>query len=119
MATVVSSPWNYARTCKVSRAPSPSLASTVVVARVAHVCHELLLGVLRRTVQYATSPSESAHSSLHHIVALFRTARMEPQPMWFLQRRLQLGWGTARVGVGMALGHELYDTLRDHLDPQR
>ena len=34
----------------------------------------------------------------------------------FLQNRLRLGWGTARVAVGMAVGQYLYEFTKDALD---
>jgi len=34
----------------------------------------------------------------------------------YLQQRLRIGWGTARVGVGMAFGQWIFDRVRMTLD---
>jgi len=36
----------------------------------------------------------------------------------FLQRNLAVGWGTARVAVGMAVGSRLYEGAKASLDSQ-
>ena len=62
--------------------------------------------------QYATGPSKHAPHTIPIIVGLFKQAQQQPRPLSFLQRRLNIGWGTARVGVGMGLAHELYVLLQ-------
>ena len=75
MATVVASPFNYAR-----------------------------------NVQFAARGKQS------DFVTIFRDLRMAKKQAdcewcYVLHHRFNLGWGTVRVGVGMALGNFLYDYL--------
>ena len=70
-----------------------------------------------RNMQYATPPSQRAASTAALLAGLFRQARAERRPVRFLQRRLRVGWGTARVAVGMAAGFELYRGFLGALSP--
>ena len=38
------------------------------------------------------------------------------QSLSYLQERLRIGWGTARVAVGMAIGYEIYEVVKATLD---
>lgn len=79
LATIVSSPFNYARNMKFS-AP-------------AH---------------------EAVHSTVSHIKMLFASAAEQRTLMGklgYLQGRLRLGWGSARVAVGMGTGQWLFDVV--------
>jgi len=65
-----------------------------------------------RNMQFATPSTHPARSTLALLRQLLRDARAEDRPWRFLQRRLRVGWGTARVAVGMASGFELYALYR-------
>lgn len=73
-----------------------------------------------RNMHYATPPHCLPHSTFRILTDLFRAAWTEGtySKRWeYLQVRLRLGWGTARVGCGMALGAFVYDLCsgRTHL----
>lgn len=64
-----------------------------------------------RNIHYATPPESPQLSVIHVLEELFMQTRQETgyykQASFFLSR-LRIGWGTARVGVGMAFGSEFY-----------
>jgi len=69
---------------------------------------------LARNVQYATKSRNTSPT----IVTVFSTLAQEIQQQsttlrkWsYLQNRLRIGWGTARVAVGMAFGQFVYEEL--------
>jgi len=69
---------------------------------------------LARNLQYATSSKEVA-DSVRVVLAQF-TKEVIQCPSWYercrhIQNRLRIGWGTARVALGMTFGHYVYDTL--------
>lgn len=66
-----------------------------------------------RNIHYATDPSLKPQTSIHILRELVLRAYRE-NPTWlgrvhFVQHMLRIGWGTARVGCGMAVGALLYD----------
>jgi len=67
---------------------------------------------LARNVQYATGASKQQPSIGKVLRSLAKeavTKRSLVGAMLFLQRRLRIGWGTARVAAGMAFGQGVYD----------
>jgi hypothetical protein len=69
---------------------------------------------LARNVQYATR-SHHVADPIMEVFVNFGTEIME-RPTFFakcqhIQNRLRIGWGTARVAVGMSFGHFVYDRL--------
>lgn len=67
---------------------------------------------LARNVQYATQSKTLAPTILQVLARLVeQTAAQETlgQKWHYLQNRLRIGWGTARVAVGMAFGNHIYD----------
>mmetsp|Transcript_27728 Transcript_27728/g.42438 ORF Transcript_27728/g.42438 Transcript_27728/m.42438 type:complete len:182 (+) Transcript_27728:122-667(+) len=65
-----------------------------------------------RNVQYATK-SRQERKSIGIILSKLVHHTLE-QPTWmdkwtYVQNRLRIGWGTARVAVGVAFGHHVYD----------
>lgn len=67
-----------------------------------------------RNVHYATPPSQSPDSARKILQDLFIEAWKEETPTQkfvYVQSRLRLGWGTARVGCGMAFGAKVYEYL--------
>lgn len=73
-----------------------------------------------RNVQYATSSRDRAPSISQVLKELFYDVRQEThisQKLNLLQNRLRIGWGTARVAMGMAFAHSVYDALQRRLKP--
>lgn len=71
-----------------------------------------------RNIQFGTPPNEHAASTTQILRDLLRDCKHESSPWNYLQDRLRIGWGTARVAVGMAVGYELYDITKRFLDKQ-
>ena len=70
---------------------------------------------LARNVQYSTRSVHVAQTVAEVLITL--VGETKEQPTIFLkwrhiQNRLRIGWGTARVAVGMAFGHYVYDKLQ-------
>jgi hypothetical protein len=69
---------------------------------------------LARNVQYATKSRHVADTVREVLTTLVRETQDLPTAFlkWrHIQNRLRIGWGTARVAVGMAFGHSVYDHL--------
>lgn len=67
-----------------------------------------------RTIQYATAPDKPAPSvreALHHLNEESR-AHKGVERFSFFQQRFRIGWGSARVAVGMAVGQAAFDHTR-------
>lgn len=67
---------------------------------------------LARNVQYATISKKLAPTIPQVLTRLAeQTAAKKTigKKLRFLQSRLRIGWGTARVAVGMAFGNHIYD----------
>lgn len=65
-----------------------------------------------RNIHYSTSPSVAPEDSMTLLRNLWKESLKEGsryKTFLFLQHRLRLGWGTARVGCGMAVGSKLYE----------
>jgi len=72
-----------------------------------------------RNVQFATKSSETADGILRVLRDLGEATRTHEGGTWaqlrFLQHRLRIGWGTARVAFGMSFAHAVYDWLHENL----
>lgn len=69
---------------------------------------------LARNVQYATKSEHVSDTVREVLTTLVRETQELPtafQRWRHIQNRLRIGWGTARVAVGMAFGHSVYDFL--------
>eukprot|EP01035_Chromulina_nebulosa_P017486 gene17486-23039_t len=67
-----------------------------------------------RNMHYATPLNEKPLSIKNHLFKLIKEAKLQKTTfakVKFLQQRLRIGWGTARVGCGMAFGSYVYSTL--------
>jgi hypothetical protein len=65
-----------------------------------------------RVIHYATPPDVPPQRALTILKALLASASAEPtllKRFLYVQGRLRVGWGTARVGFGMAFSASLYD----------
>ena len=68
-----------------------------------------------RNIKYGWPSESKPPSSYRIIIDLIKEARMSGRIASHLQERLRLGWGTARVAVGMAVGQYLYEITKNHL----
>ena len=69
---------------------------------------------LARNVQYATKSRDTADSMSQVLISLGKELRDQPtvwKKLKHTQQRLRIGWGTARVALGMSFGHWVYDRL--------
>ena len=62
-----------------------------------------------RNVIYATPPNLTPPSIPECLGDLWREARQQPSTWRHISGRLYLGWGTARVALGMGLGQFIFD----------
>ena len=64
-----------------------------------------------RNIHYATPPDAKVKSFRVILIELWKDSCAEPTRylrVSFMLKRLRIGWGTARVGCGMAVGSYLY-----------
>lgn len=71
-----------------------------------------------RNMQYASNPSKPSPSINSLCVSLYRDTKQFSglHRYHFLQRKLRIGWGTLRVGMGMAVGQWLFENSRSCLE---
>lgn len=72
-----------------------------------------------RNIHYATPPSVKHQPGLVILLDLWSKTKLEKSfwnKMKYLQQQLRVGWGTARVACGMALGAQLYDKCTEIAD---
>ena len=88
----------------------PSVAANTLAAALATVISGPFNYV--QNMQYATSSRKAQYSIpsvLKHLARETMQQKSFVQSVLFLQQRLRIGWGTARVAGGMAFGNFLYD----------
>ena len=71
-----------------------------------------------RNFHYSTHPSVGMQSFSHILGGLWTSAKAEGpflNRVVHLQRQLRVGWGTLRVGCGMAVGSKVYSAANDML----
>lgn len=70
---------------------------------------------LARNIQYSTKSSEIAPTTYQVLEELVTETRQieggKFHQLKYITQRLRIGWGTARVAMGMAFGHWVYDGL--------
>jgi hypothetical protein len=69
---------------------------------------------LARNVQYGTKSRKTAPTIVTVFLTLAQQIKEQPSTLrkWiYLQNRLRIGWGTARVAIGMAFGQFMYEEL--------
>lgn len=69
---------------------------------------------LARNLQYNTKSAHRAPAVTEVLMQLLNEVRQignTHQKLLHLQSRLRIGWGTARVAMGMSFGHWVYDVL--------
>ena len=87
LGTIVSSPFNYVRNIKYGWPASEAPPATLRI-----------LGDLLTECRQKVADGEWRQAAGH------------------MQDRLRIGWGTARVAVGMAVGYEIYELVKAGLD---
>jgi hypothetical protein len=70
-----------------------------------------------RNIKYSVPPECTPPSVLQCLRALVAELKAHNSPIRFLESRLYLGWGTARVGIGMAIGQSVYENAKELLGP--
>jgi hypothetical protein len=71
-----------------------------------------------RNIQYATSSRDRADGTLQVLRSLAHETGEQPtvaRQLYYLQNRLRIGWGTARVACGITFAHGVYDWLHENL----
>ena len=68
-----------------------------------------------RNIQYASSPAAAPTTIWSELRAFAHEVRGSAAPWQAVQRRLRLGWGSLRVGVGMAVGTKVYELTQHGL----
>lgn len=75
-----------------------------------------------RSLQYATAPEHPVPTIRAILSTLWHESKATNQRplerLSFFQQRLRIGWGTARVAVGMAMGQKIFDSTRCALGPK-
>lgn len=73
-----------------------------------------------RTIQYATPPARKPPSIWRSLAEAWRQSRQHSGIAFgrlrFFQQQFRVGWGTARVAVGMAVGQKVFDWSRSQLN---
>ena len=72
-----------------------------------------------RDMHYATPVEQKTLSITEQLRALWHESQAQPTlrgQLELLQRKLRLGWGTARVGCGMAVGSAIYNICARQLE---
>jgi len=72
-----------------------------------------------RSMQYACKADEVTPSIMNVLKTLWQECHQQGsvwRGMSHLQQRLRVGWGTARVGVGMAIGQHVFDWAKSSMD---
>ena len=68
-----------------------------------------------RNIKYGHPPDSQPPSSYQILKQLWTETKSKARPLSFVQERLRIGWGTARVAVGMAVGYEIYEIVKAQL----
>ena len=69
-----------------------------------------------RNIKYGWPSESQPPSSYRILIDLCKDTKNSGRFARHLQERLRLGWGTARVAFGMAVGQYLYETAKVSLD---
>lgn len=93
---------------------TPNQKSMLLSNMVSAACATVVSGPFNyaRNIKYGTSSALKPPPTLQIIKSLIVEASQTDAPLRFLQRRLQIGWGTARVAVGMAFAQMVFDNAK-------
>jgi hypothetical protein len=117
LATVVSGPFNYVRNVQYGT-PSGERAPTVPKVLVELYRETMAVG---QQVVAVVMPQSSGQSSSTGGTTSSGARMMPPQHrllllrLHFVQTKLRIGWGTARVAMGMSFSHAVYDWLHERM----
>eukprot|EP00051_Salpingoeca_urceolata_P011651 m.144681 g.144681 ORF g.144681 m.144681 type:complete len:310 (-) comp17201_c0_seq6:178-1107(-) len=70
-----------------------------------------------RNIKYATPPQHRPPSIRQALVDLVRASQQKAHPALYLQERLRIGWGSARVATGMVVGQFVFELAQAQLQP--
>mmetsp|Transcript_35338 Transcript_35338/g.45565 ORF Transcript_35338/g.45565 Transcript_35338/m.45565 type:complete len:309 (+) Transcript_35338:85-1011(+) len=68
-----------------------------------------------RNLVYSSHPSINIPSVWKSLHLLLKDFRKQSHPYHFLQQRLNIGWGTTRVALGMAVSNYIYEWTKDQI----
>ena len=106
LACIVSSPFNYCRNMAYATPPGTVRAPTTLAS----------LRMLAQETRRVQRDNSFARTALEGMVSKNSAANGSGAGVWtslvYLQGRLRVGWGTARVALGMATGFELYSFIK-------
>ena len=91
-----------------------SFVSSMVAAATATLASAPLNFV--RNMKYAARFDRRSPTIAAVLTSLAREMAASPTPLRFMLDRFRVGWGTARVAIGMAVGWELYELAKASLD---
>lgn len=85
----------------------------VWIDMIAAICGTVVSSPLNyvRNIHYATHPADHLRTTndiLGELLSQARKADFILDRVLFVQRQLRIGWGTLRVGCGMAVGSKIY-----------
>jgi hypothetical protein len=69
-----------------------------------------------RNMMYATSPGVPCMTTLASLKRFKKQVASREKPWSYLQQRLRIGFGTARVAFGMAIGNEIYLSTKTFME---
>eukprot|EP00759_Apiculatamorpha_spiralis_P008582 PhF_6_TR15517/c0_g1_i1/m.24143/K15103/UCP2_3, SLC25A8_9; solute carrier family 25 (mitochondrial uncoupling protein), member 8/9 len=97
---------------------SSNILATFSSATVAAVVATVLSAPLNyvRNKNFAAPLNERPPKPSEALKGLWKNMIQHQAPFWYLQERFGIGWGTLRVGVGMAISSELYRFFLRKLD---
>ena len=67
-----------------------------------------------RTIQYTYMAVEH-RPAVRQFARLWANAKKQDSPSRYIQQRLRIGWGTARVAVGMAFAQLVFARMKDFM----
>lgn len=108
---------------KVDGGKNCSSNEKFLIDMVAAICGTVVSSPLNyvRNMHYATNPGEKLLSSQSIMKDLWSQAKLADSffhRILFLQHQLRIGWGTLRVGCGMAVGGKIYSMAVAILAPE-
>lgn len=105
IATIGSSPWNYVRSVAYQTPPDSVFCGTKAVARSLWIQLKFVMDHGSTFEKFNYSPHEQGKGDARAKAP----AHMRVLASWrFLNSRLNVGWGSLRVGLGMAVGQLVF-----------
>eukprot|EP00796_Vickermania_ingenoplastis_P010236 gene10236-7175_t len=113
-ASIISTPFNFVRTVVYGAAPGATPMSALAL-------HRALLMQVRYMYRYGDSYVHVAAMNREKKSTFLRAAassRRHPHGAWsWFNSRLNVGWGSLRIGLGMAMSQNLFYLFQNYLSP--